>query len=32
MTTIEYRPHKGQFNARVFHPGRQVRADCNLNL
>jgi len=32
VKTIEYRRHKGQFNARVFHPGRRMRIAYNYNL
>jgi hypothetical protein len=32
VKTIEYRRHKGQFNACVFYPGRRVRIAYNYNL
>jgi len=30
--TIEYRRHKGQFNARVFYSGRRVRIAYNYKI
>jgi hypothetical protein len=32
VKTIEYRRHKGQFNAHVFYPGRRVRIASNYDL